>query len=148
MKYKNNNKGALLMNAISLVEPVTVCDKSTYRVCEVYLCGGYDSAKNFTYGSSHFFRGHLRNGLKTLGAAAEKGDKSSWQAIREMIKYVLGRGRMKYRYTTFEFCVDSFDSKTLDTLAWDVLAQINDFAGGRWKVRQQRKSSSTSNPAT
>lgn len=136
------------MNAISLVEPVTVCDKSTYRVCEVYLCGGFDSAKNFTYGSSHFFRGKLRDDIKSLGAAAEKGDETAWIVIKEMIKYLLSRGRMKYRYTTFEFSVDSFDPKTLDMLVWDVLAQINDFAGGRWKVRQQRKYSNTSSPAT
>lgn len=139
------------MNAISLVEPVTVCDKSTYRVCEVYLCGGYDSAKNFIYGTSHIFRGESRDSLKSLkslGAAAEKGDKAAWQEIKEMVRCLLTRGRMKYRYTTFEFGVARFDPETLDKLVWDVLAQINDFAGGRWKIRQQRKYYNTSSPAT
>lgn len=55
------------MTSKTLVVPVTALDKSTYGLCSVYLCGGYDLAHNFYQGASDFFRGRAREGLMDWG---------------------------------------------------------------------------------
>lgn len=72
---------------------------------------GGESAENFFYSASDLFRGELRNSLRILGAAAEKGDGAAWQEIKKMIKYLLMRGRILYQYTAFEFGVSRIRSK-------------------------------------
>lgn len=115
------------MTAKTLVVPVTVCDKLTFGLCSVYLCGGYDTAKNFYDGASEFFRGRAKDGLEVWGIEAELGDPHCRQIFRCMIQYLLSSGRFKFRHTTYEFCVDRYDEQTLDDLVQEVLAQINEW---------------------
>ncbi|MBX8497801.1 hypothetical protein [Pseudomonas cichorii] len=114
------------MTSKFLVEPVVVCDESTRHLCAIYLCGGYDKAKNFYPGVSEFFRRERGKTLREWGIEAELGDQGCWQIFKAMIQYLLTLGRFKYRHTTYEFCVDVFDDNTLDALVWEVLAQINE----------------------
>lgn len=115
------------MTVNTLVEPVLVCDESTRHLCAIYLCGGFDKAKNFYLGSSHFFRGKRQKALQEWGVEAELGDHAYWQIFKCMVMYLLGSGRFKFRHTTYEFCVDTFDEETLNSLVWEVLAQINEW---------------------
>lgn len=115
------------MTAKTLVVPVTTLDKSTYGLCAVYLCGGYDLAHNFYFGASDFFRGRAREGLMVWGVEAELGDPHCHQIFKSMIQYLLSSGRFKFQHTTYEFCVDQYDEKALNDLVWEVLAQINEW---------------------
>lgn len=114
------------MTAKSLVGPVAVCDESTRHLCAIYLCGGYDKAKNFYSGASAFFRRERGKTLRDWGIEAELGYHGCWQIFKSLIQYLLTSGRFRYRHTTYEFCVDAFDDRTLDALTWEVLAQINE----------------------
>lgn len=114
------------MTAKTLVEPVVVCNESTRHLCAVYLCGGYDKAKNYYHGASDFFRDDRKKTLEAWGIEAELGDPGCWHIFKCMIQYLLSSGRFKFRHTTYEFCVDKFDEATLDSLVWEVLAQINE----------------------
>lgn len=115
------------MTSKFLVEPVVVCDESSRHLCAVYLCGGFDKAKNWYPGVSHFFRGQRQEALQAWGIEAELGDPQHWQIFKSMVMYLLSSGRFKFRHTTYEFCVDTFDEPTLDSLTWEVLAQINEW---------------------
>ncbi|MDF2394838.1 hypothetical protein GWQ44_04770 [Pseudomonas sp. 3MA1] len=115
------------MTTKPLVEPVVVCDESTRHLCAVYLCGGYDKAKNWYAGASRFFRGQHQEALQPWGIEAELGDTQHLQIFKCMVMYVLSSGRFKFRHITYEFSVDTFDEETLDSLAWEVLAQINEW---------------------
>lgn len=115
------------MTANPLIELVLVCDESTRHLCAIYLCGGFDKAKNFYSGASHCFRGKRQKALQAWGIEAELGDQQHWQIFKCMVRYLLSSGRFKFRHTTYEFCVDTFDEETLNSLVWEVLSQINEW---------------------
>lgn len=115
------------MTAKTLVVPVTTLDKSTYGLCSLYLCGGYDLAHNFYYDASEFFRGRAREGLMAWGVEAELGDPNCHQIFKSMIQYLLNGGRFKFQHTTYEFCVDEYKERLLNDLVREVLAQINEW---------------------
>ncbi len=115
------------MTANRVVEPVLVCDESTRHLCSIYLCGGFDKAKNFYPGASHCFRGKRQKALQEWGIEAELGDHACWEVFRSMVQYLLSAGAFKFRYTTYEFRVTEFDKITLDALTWEVLGQINEW---------------------
>lgn len=115
------------MTSKFMVEPVVVCDESTRHLCAIYLCGGYDKAKNFYPGASGFFRRERGKALQDWGIEAELGDQGCWHIFKCMIRYLLTSGIFKFRYTTYEFCVTEFDDETLDALVWEVIGQINEW---------------------
>lgn len=99
------------MSSKALIELIVVCDESTRHLCAIYLCGGYDKAKNFYVGASDFFRAERREAIQSWGIEAELGDPNCLQIFKCMIQYLLSAGRFKFRYTTYEFCVDQLMKK-------------------------------------
>lgn len=79
------------MTSKFMVEPVVVCDESTRHLCAIYLCGGYDKAKNFYPGASGFFRRERGKALQDWGIEAELGDQGCWHIFKCMIRYLLTR---------------------------------------------------------
>ncbi|ERT17026.1 hypothetical protein O162_20070 [Pseudomonas putida SJ3] len=113
------------MTAIHTI-PVTTCSVATEDVCSIYLVGGFDEEKTHYPGCPEFRR-DLKKPFERWAKKAEKGDRVCQEIIKLIVVDRLSSGTMRYRGRDYRFCVDEFQSETLDFLATEVLAQVNEW---------------------